>query len=223
MHRLPYCFLFTCNSWQNWEYGNRQVTFSSVKVPSFNLLLLPEPHHLGNTQNLYLGWGFISTAWPHTLESVCSCSSKSIGGAKAVTTSLVPWIFCNFLVWLVFKCKGSVKRGRLFSRPPPRDHYEVTCAKVSKISCGTKCTCNSMPLIFTKKQTGESKLAEALLFGCSEGWKKHKSQRLLQWRTPGMSSFFSLFMLVSALQKLFCCVVISLGLTNMWCERAKEN
>lgn len=223
MHRLPYCFLFTCNSWQNWECGDRQVTFSSVKVPSFNLLLLPEPHHLGNTQNLYLGWGFISTAWPHTLESVCSCSSKSIGGAKAVTTSLVPWIFCNFLVWLVFKCKGSVKRGRLFSRPPPRDHYEVTCAKVSKISCGTKCTCNSMPLIFTKKQTGESKLAEALLFGCSEGWKKHKSQRFLQWRTPGMSSFFSLFMLVSALQKLFCCVVISLGLTNMWCERAKKN
>lgn len=33
-----------------------------------------------------------------------------------------------------------------------------------------------MLLIFTKEQAGESTLAGALIFGDSEGWKKHKYQ-----------------------------------------------
>lgn len=101
----------------------------------------------------------------------------------------------------------------------PRGHYQVTCAKVSKINCWTKGTCNWMLLIFTEEQSGESTLAEALVSGDSEVSKKAQIPKFSPWSALEVSFVFSSFMLVSAFQKL----LLSLGLPSMWCERPEGN
>lgn len=71
-----------------------------IKVLTLNLLLLPEPPGIGNTP-------ILEDVIPQPCPSpVCWCgavnSLKSVGGAKAVATSLVPELCCNFQVWCFF-------------------------------------------------------------------------------------------------------------------------
>lgn len=145
-----------------------------------------------STEGIQTTRGEDSLTQPHlTPVSQCSCWSKSVGGAEVVTTSLVQWIFCNFLVLTFFsKHKGSVQRGRLFF-----PFGDVCQSKQDKLLNKVHLHLNAADFHQGAHQEEQTCRSTDLW----EFWRLEKAQipMFLRWRALKMSSTFSWFTLVS--------------------------